>query len=556
MNNSEHLTEENYKILLKYLKTPPKTPSELYEFIYVLTGEKMIYKSVCKNLGHGSPFDYLWYSYRIDLEEWRDKTPRNIIGLGSRGGHKTLTEAKLIAAELLLKPNCETVSMAATLAQANQGYRYVTSYLKHPLILELGLVKKMLRSETVLSNGSSYVQACGTLNACNSKHPQKLRIDEVDLIDPNIVQEALMQPASKNGLSAQVAYTSTRKTNDGTMQDIITKAEQRKDYKIITWCYLDVSQKCEDWRSGIKEEIYNIEDIHNPGETIVVSSYDGCGECVLHPSCKGMLKNASGLIPIEDAIGEFQSLDRATWIAQKECLPPTKANLFFSDWHRKFNAQYEVPFNPNLPLDLAFDFTNGGESPTTCDIFQDDETSGITYLIAALEYRHKPSNIIGENILNFCRDLGITKTRIQVGDSAQMQEIRNLNSFNSFFRIVHTKKVTRKEGWPICKRLIRDNMGKRRLIVSERFAMPFIREVENATCKRSDPDDIAPACSTHHLDSFRYWAVKTKMQGIGEINIRLLEPRESKEDKSDINFFAPNKNLREIKTCFDDYMDD
>lgn len=542
-------TIKSYATIVKYLKTPPTSAAELYLFLKALTGEDIVFKNVCSD--HNSPWDYIWNSYRIDLPNFKQITPRNIVGLGPRGGFKTLSEAKLIAAETLLKPGCRSISMAAIEKQANRGYEYVTRYLKHPLILEMGLIKRMLKTQLELNNGSDFQQVIATISGVNSAHVPKLRIDEVDLIDPTVVNEAIMMANSMKNYTAQIAYTSTRKTSDGTMSDLITKAENRKDYKTISWCYKETSEKCPDTRSGTKEEIYEVEDIYNPGETVIVKAFEGCKDCVLLPSCRGDLKRATGTTPIEDSIGEYLSLDRSSWIAQKECRPPLKTNLFFSEWHNKFNTLPTIGYNSQLPVDLAFDFTNGGDSPTVCQVWQEN-AEGDNFLLAGLEYRYKASNIVGEDILDFLKSLGITSTRLQVGDSAQMQEIRNLNAFNSFFRISPTKKILRKEGWPICRRTVKDNTGRRRLFVSEQYAANFIIEIEHATRKRSDPDDIGAMCEDHQLDAWRYREVKVHYQGMGEPNIRLFGTPE--EFNKNGNIITNSKDQRPLSQSIWDYM--
>lgn len=518
MSNEKH---ESYAVLYKYLQNAPKTSAELYEFIYSLTGERVVFKNVCPE--HESPWEYIWHSYRIDLPQWKDKTPRNIVGLGPRGGQKTLSEAKLIAAELLLKPGSHSISMAAIREQAQRGYGYVVRYLKHPLLFELDLIEKMLMKETILRNGSKFHQVTATLNSTNGSHVPKLRIDEVDLIDPEILQESLMQANSMNGWTAQVAYTSTRKVGDGTMDALIKKAEKRKEYKIITWCWKETSEPCPEWRRGKKEEVYEIEDIFNPGESVVVQAYEGCKECPLLKACRGDLARSNGNVPIDDSINEFLTLDTESWIAQKECREPKRSNLFFAEWHSKFNTMDDIPYNPTMPVDLSFDFSNGGDSPTVMQVWQ-ESAEGDNFLLASQEWKYKSSNVVAEEMLALLNDLGVKSARIQVGDSAQMQEIRNLNSYNSFFRIMPTKKITRKEGWPVCRRTIKDNTGRRRLFVSQKRANKFIWEIERAIRRRSDPDDIAPACSDHHLDSWRYREVRVHHFGAGEPNVRLLEP--------------------------------
>src|SRR5574339_1164216 len=91
--------EESYEIVRNGILSPPITQSGLYEFVTALTGEYIPFEPVCKD--HCPPWDYIWHSYRVDLPKWEKKSNRNIVYIGPRAGYKTLSVAKLIAAELL-----------------------------------------------------------------------------------------------------------------------------------------------------------------------------------------------------------------------------------------------------------------------------------------------------------------------------------------------------------------------------------------------------------------------------------------------------------------------
>jgi hypothetical protein len=90
------------------------------------------------------------------------------------------------------------------------------------------------------------------------------------------------------------------------------------------------------------------------------------------------------------------------------------------------------------------------------------------------------------------------------------------------------------------------------LFVSEQHAANFIIEIEHATRKRSDPDDIGAMCEDHQLDAWRYREVKVHYQGMGEPSIRLLEyPDDMTKDGKIITDL---KDRRPLSQSIWDYM--
>lgn len=523
MSNPKSLSDR-FDSIQSYINHPPEHAAELYDFCYDLTGEPVVFKPVCDD--HRTPWDFIWNAYRIDIPAFKDSTKRNIIAMGPRGGEKTLSQAKLLAMELLTKPNCKQLALAAVLEQAKRGFQYLTKFLRQEPAINLNVVDKFLAGEIQLFNGAGINLSCATVSGVNSAHCPKLRIDEVELIDKEIIEEAKMIPASMEGWTMHTSYISTRKELDGMMEHMLQEGV-RRNYEIVTWCVLEMSEPCPEERRGRDKKVYELNDIENPGETVVVEAYEGCGKCPLLTVCKGALANAKGTHPIEDLIENFINEDRQFFIAQRLCKTPKRGNAFFEDFSRKLNCSI-FDYNPEWPVDFALDFSNGGESPTAILIIQEDQ-HGEDWVLAALPFVRKPTEVVGQSIKQFCQDLGIKKTRLQIGDSAQMQEIRNLNNaFPDFFHIIGCSKVRRDEGWPLCRRMVLDNSGRRRLHINEKWARPFIKEIEDARRAKANPDDVSNMSEDHFLDAWRYREIK--LRGLrGEPKMRLLTQPEGQK---------------------------
>lgn len=519
--------EESVRIVLGGLAKPPTTSRGLYIFLMALTGEKVPYKKVCAH--HSTPWDMIWESYRVDLPGQKG-AKKIAICVGPRDGQKTLSMAKLNVAELLLKANCVQAFVAATDWQASRGSTYMKRYLAHPAAKPM--IAKMVNREILATNGAKYEQLVGGINSSNSFHPHKLRTDEVELVRPRaVIEEMKMMPSSYGGISQHQIYCSTRKFVHGPMSKLFAEARPSSTAKII-WCYKEISEPCPDSRSGTKPQTYEVPDLQHPGETLVVEAFDGCGSCPLLPSCRGDLKKARGSFPIDDTIESYHKLSREAWLIQKECMEPSFTEMFFSDWDPERNVG-DYPPNPKLPLDLSFDFTGGGEDPTSVGFWQTDGTN--QYRVHEMIFRKKPTSLVAQSIELWLKDRGL-RIRHAIGDSAQQQQITDLKAAAPSLRALRaTRKILRKEGLMICKRFVKDTTGARHLFVNK-SCTNFISEIENAIRKDNDGDDFNG--DDHSLDDWRYWTVELFHHG-NEPRMRWLDfsahsesPKPSEEPKA------------------------
>jgi len=348
-------------VMEHYLRQPGSIRSrdDLYRLAKALTGQHIPFQPVCRD--HQTPFDYL-------AAMCLDNTGRDILVTASRGGGKTRTTAIANAIDLNFSPGVEVASVGAVESQAARCYGYTKELLGFPLIAgRLG--RSVMKMTEVMEDGwdkmSTYEQLVGTMNGANSPHPHKLRCDEVDLMDWEVLKELMMVPQSSRGILSSMSMISSIKFADGNMA---TLADSSDDMGLInlTWCYKEVSEPCPVERRGIRGKWYVVQDLEKPQRMYKVKAYENCGECALLPSCRGDLAHATGWILINDTIKEFIKLDVDTWMAQKECRRPSKKAQYYPEWWD--DEPHVIPdFDPPGAEGVHFrswDHTGGGDSPT------------------------------------------------------------------------------------------------------------------------------------------------------------------------------------------------
>ncbi len=510
-----------YDIVAEGIRNPPTTERGLYEFIVALTGEFIPFEPCCKEEGHVSPWDFIWRVYRGDLPQYQKSAKRNIVYIGSRAGYKTLSVAKVIAAELLLKPNCDVACMGAIEMHSKRIYQFVQKYLKHPAVIDAQMIQKFMMEETTLFNGSRYKQAIATMAGANALHPQKLFLDEVDLMKQDVVDEVRMAASSHLGIDARMVFVSTRKFEGGIM-DVLADHASARDYDVLISCYKDTAETCPDARSGIVPTQYVVQDLYKAGQSNAIEALDGCGSCSLLPSCRGDLKRSKGVIRIDDIINDFNTLPREKWIWQKECGKTRSSDLYFQYWNEAKQAG-RYPYNEKIGwVDMSFDFTGGGDDPTVVGFWQTDEFDN-DYLIKEMQWNKKLVKDVADDIIAFVLKNN-WRVRLQLGDSAAMQWISELNAYDpNHFRIRPTKKIMNKDAWPLMRNRICDNNGIHHVFVNRTECPLFMAEIGN--CKKSvvDPLEIKKGQSDHSLDQAKYRFVEFRWLGEGGMpNIRML----------------------------------
>ena len=287
---------------------------------------------------HCAPFDY--------VREMFFENVGDTIAFANRTGGKTSNVAILNHLDMAFKPGCEVASAGATLDQAAKVYRYFTGFHKHPTLERL-LERPSTKSMTIYSNESLQEVITGSVKGLNSPHPQKARIDEVELIEWDTLQEAFSMSMSKKDIKGQITLLSTRKWDTGSFQRLLEESGQR-GMKVYCWCIYEVLEKCTRQCQGDPDN----------------------GDCPIADECQGMAHHCNGFYQLDDWIGKSRLLNKETKATQWFNRKPSRDILVYGEeWrpevhHRKFG---ELDISPDHIVMGAIDF---GSSPGHDFVYQ------------------------------------------------------------------------------------------------------------------------------------------------------------------------------------------
>lgn len=343
-----------------FLRNPPKTDAELDAFIQIYFGLKIPNKVITP--GHVSPFQFI-----SDLFFER---VRQAIGFANRTGGKTFNVYLLSLLYMLFKPGCTITGAGAVEEQALTGYAHVSNWCKNNEWVKSQVDGKPSVKETRFINMARLKIITATINGFNSPHPHKSIIDEVELLDPDLLEEAYSMAKSERDRSimAQDILISTRKTMTGLMQKIIAEAPKKK-FQIYKWNIWEVLEKC----------------------TLQIK----CVDCDLFKVCEGRAKECDGYYLIDDLIDKYVKMSDNVFRAQWLCDKPELKGLFYQDFREethviskesfaeKYNTKVKddpvemIP--PGWPKFLAIDW--GFTVPTAWAIGALDQTRNILYIV-------------------------------------------------------------------------------------------------------------------------------------------------------------------------------
>jgi hypothetical protein len=226
--------------LVEYYRAAGFTePEELLDFIEAFWGIRLPRAQVCPE--HTPPAQYL-------VDAFFERTP-DAICWANRGGGKTLLGALVTWLDTVFKDGCATKVLGGSLEQSKRMYEHLTGEGDGWGLVN-GNFQHLLRGEilaqrTVLNNLSNIQILTASSKSVRGAHPQKLKLDEVDEMDPRIYEAALSIPMTKGGHRASTHIYSTMHKTYGLMQAVVEEAPAR-GYRLYKWCILDVLERCED----------------------------------------------------------------------------------------------------------------------------------------------------------------------------------------------------------------------------------------------------------------------------------------------------------------------
>ena len=241
---------------------PLRTEAELRLFVEVAFGAKIPNTQVCE--GHTTPWRAFADAFfaRAPIAIW--KASRGLGGKSFLLSLLTTTEAAALKADVSI--------LGGSGEQSRRILDHMRAFWDHPNApkhLLAGDVQREMRF--VWGNRVSALMASQA--SVRGPHPQRLRLDEVDEMKQDILDAALGQPMSKNGIASQVVASSTHQYANGTMSEMLARAAAN-GWPVYEWCWRETSNPVDGWltleeverkRSMIPAEMWRTEfDLQEP----------------------------------------------------------------------------------------------------------------------------------------------------------------------------------------------------------------------------------------------------------------------------------------------------
>lgn len=357
------LTNEEKKQYCEMLFTPLESSVRLKDWVRLFLGLELPLEITDPD-STSSPLDAVWQVYEAFKNNSGDKSPGYIL-LSCREGMKTVSVA-ILETLLLLHFQFEIAHAAAIEAQSSVGLGYISEFIgKIKPLMEFAGWKDITANKRTIKFATPQgkqpfikVLIC-TVKGMNSLHVNALFLDELDLADPKALKQARNIVGYSKGVYGITVYLSTRKYAFGNMNEAIESAAD-KNYKIIKWNILDVTEACppsrhlpdeprEDryvaqnlpLRQLNKEEYDLLPDPEKHKWELVKNAYKGCASCPLLPVCKTRLADKPATAtkgfykPIVSVIQKFKDNDPDTAEAELMCWKPGSTGLIYP----RFNSQ-------------------------------------------------------------------------------------------------------------------------------------------------------------------------------------------------------------------------
>ncbi|CAB5220246.1 hypothetical protein UFOVP238_6 [uncultured Caudovirales phage] len=204
----------------------PKTPDELWWWVFAVLGVRIPRVQICPD--HKAPFDAFCDAFfaTSPVSIWK----------ASRGfGGKSYLLALLSTTEAIVL-GAESSVLGGSASQSLNVHHHSQSFWSSPYAPRQLLAGDPSAYQTQLVNGANIRALTASSRSVRGPHPQRLRLDEIDEMELEILEAAQGQPMSKRGIKAQTVMSSTHQYPDKTMSAMLTRAKD-KGWPVFEWCW-------------------------------------------------------------------------------------------------------------------------------------------------------------------------------------------------------------------------------------------------------------------------------------------------------------------------------
>lgn len=219
----------------------PSNDEELWWWVWATWGVKIPRTRVCSD--HCAPFDAF-------ADAFFARTPVNIWKASRGFGGKTQLLSILGMSELVALGAFVTI-LGGSGAQSQRVHETMTEawhFKNSPSYL---LLKDPTKFDTFLTNGGKARTLMASTKSVRGPHPQRMRLDEIDEMELNVLQSAQGQPMRKRNylgdlLNTNTVMSSTHQYPDGTMTTMLREAKER-GWPVYHWCFRESANAIDGW---------------------------------------------------------------------------------------------------------------------------------------------------------------------------------------------------------------------------------------------------------------------------------------------------------------------
>lgn len=204
----------------------PQTDAELAEFFATTLGLRFPAIAVCP--GHSSPWAALCDAYFA-------RSPVVVIKASRGFGGKTFLMGALAWAEALTL-RADVTLLGGSGEQAVRVHEYLREFWRRPNAPQSVLASDPAGRRTELIWGNKVTALMASMASVSGPHPQRLRVDEIDVMDLKLLDQALGQPMDKGGVPKQVLLSSAHYEADGTLTEILRRA-RANGWRVHEYCW-------------------------------------------------------------------------------------------------------------------------------------------------------------------------------------------------------------------------------------------------------------------------------------------------------------------------------
>ncbi|HWP59556.1 MAG TPA: hypothetical protein VNL14_16810 [Candidatus Acidoferrales bacterium] len=210
---------------------PIRKPETLKLFVKKAFGVTFPDTKVCP--GHSTPWQAFCDAYFC--------VSSMVIWKGSRGlSGKSFTLATLGLTEAITL-KCDVNILGGSGLQSQRVHDYQVRHWLFPRAPRHLLASDPLTMKTRLVYGNTIQALLASQNSVRGPHVQRLRLDEIDEMQLDIFDASMGQTMELNDVTAQTVASSTYHNPDGTMAEVLKRADE-KGWPIYEWCYRETVQ--------------------------------------------------------------------------------------------------------------------------------------------------------------------------------------------------------------------------------------------------------------------------------------------------------------------------